>query len=134
MTWEEALTIVIERTSVKRYETLCADDWHDHEVWRAEMLRMAQEPPDAAFQHMQHYPPIQQQAQNLFRSALGWARSGFKLAPRDVRQQRLAECVVCEWYDAENKRCKKCGCVNGAKVWVASDSCPLEPPRWTAIK
>ena len=79
------------------------------------------------------YPPIPQQARNLFRTALGWVRGGFKLAPRKVRRQRLAICEACDKYDQVQKRCRVCGCANSAKVWIASDQCPLNPPKWGAI-
>src|SRR5579863_6447937 len=62
----------------------------------------------------QAYPPLATQAANLFRSAIGFARSGFKLAPRAVRRERLAICQACEKYDPVQKRCTVCGCKNKA--------------------
>jgi hypothetical protein len=80
------------------------------------------------------YPSVGQQAKNLFRSALGFARSGFKLAPRAVRRARLAICEGCEHYDLVARRCRKCGCRQSAKVWVAADKCPLLPPKWGPVE
>ena len=132
MTWQQDLEIVVARTRVERYRELCADEWPDHEFYRAEMVRMASEPFPLAPRPVE-YPSIERQASNLFRTALGWARSGFKLAPKEVRRARLAICEACEWYDATQKRCTQCGCVNSAKVWIASDQCPLDPSKWPAI-
>jgi hypothetical protein len=41
MSWELALTVVIAMTRHERYRVLCADDWPDHEAYRALMVRMA---------------------------------------------------------------------------------------------
>ena len=79
-------------------------------------------------------PAMGVMAGNLFRSALGFARSGFKLAPRSVRRERLAICQACDKYDPIQARCTVCGCKNKAKVWVAADSCPLPEPKWTAYQ
>jgi hypothetical protein len=45
MTWQQALDEIVSRTRHERYRELCADDWPGHEAWRAEMLRLAGEPP-----------------------------------------------------------------------------------------
>lgn len=79
------------------------------------------------------YPSATTQAANLFRSAIGWARSGFKITPKAERARRLAICLACPKYDSVQKRCSVCGCFNQARVFIASDSCPLNPPKWTAI-
>jgi hypothetical protein len=41
MTWNEALEIVAGRTGHARYRELCADDWPDHEAYRALVIRLA---------------------------------------------------------------------------------------------
>jgi hypothetical protein len=79
------------------------------------------------------YPPIVQQARNLFRSALGLARSGFRLAPKSIRRERLEICHGCEHYDLAQERCRVCGCANSVKAWVASDGCPLPIPKWGPV-
>jgi hypothetical protein len=75
-------------------------------------------------------PPIHVQAKNLFRSARGWVKSGLKLAPKDVRKARLAICLACPKYDPSQGRCTVCTCFAKAKVFIASDCCPLPEPKW----
>jgi hypothetical protein len=87
------------------------------------MVRMASETTD--------FPPLVTQAQNLFRSARGFVRSGFKLASKLERARRLEICRVCPKY--VGNRCSVCGCASAAKTWVASDRCPLDPPKWSAV-
>ncbi len=77
------------------------------------------------------YPSLKAQAMSLFRSARKFARSGFRLAPKAIRRDRLATCLGCDKYDSAQKRCRVCGCKNSAKVWLASDACPLG--KWAAI-
>jgi hypothetical protein len=74
------------------------------------------------------YPPAKTQATNLFRAVRAFLRSGFKIATRKERQARLAVCLGCDLYDQVRKRCRKCGCMNSAKVWIAADKCPLN--KW----
>jgi hypothetical protein len=131
MNWQEALEIVLERTKHERYRVLCADDHPDHDAWREQMVAKAtgEAPPE------KNYPPIVTQVKNLFRAVRVFARSGFKLTPRKARLERLAICRTCEWFDESGPiaRCKQCGCSNSAKVWIATDGCPLIPPKWGPV-
>lgn len=130
MTWEEALEIVVAKTGVERYRWLCSEDnpsvrgWDGREDFRRYMVELATG---------QSFPPLATQIGNLFRSARLFAKSGFKLAPRDVRRARLAICQACPRYDHAQGRCLECGCANSAKVWIAADKCPLTPPKWESV-
>jgi hypothetical protein len=126
MNWTEALEIVVAKTSVERYRWLCSDEYHDHAKWRTEMIRMS------SGDDSPQYPPIAIQASNLFRSAIGWARSGFKLAPKAVRAERQAICDLCEKWDKVQRRCRACGCTS-LKPWAASSRCPLPDPKWREV-
>jgi hypothetical protein len=122
MTWQEALEIVVARTKAQPFRAACADDQPNaakREACRKAVIRMA------AGESGQSYPSRQEMVGNLFRSALGWARSGFKIAPREVRRERLATCEPCEKWDSIRKACRVCGCKTSAKVYVLSDKCPL---------
>ena len=85
--------------------------------------------PQAA-QPVQHYPAARTQAKNLFRSVKGWVKSGCRLAPKAIRQIRQATCNACPFWNGS--RCSKCGC-RQVKLWLATESCPDQPPRWTAV-
>jgi hypothetical protein len=77
------------------------------------------------------YPPVATQAASLWRSIKGFVKSGGKLASKAERARRLAICLGCEKYDASQKRCRVCGCKNSAKVYIASDKCPLD--KWSEV-
>jgi hypothetical protein len=127
MGWEDALEIVVKNTLVERYRYLCSEEYPDRETWRREMVKMAtgEAPPPA-------YPPVATMAGNLFRSARDWARSGFKLAPKAVRAERLAICESCPKWDSHQHRCTVCGCTS-LKFWAASSRCPLPDPKWREV-
>jgi hypothetical protein len=114
---------------VRRFCTLLDPDGPKYrpEYKSAVIEQTAQFDPDRT----QEYPPYVAQVGNLFRSALRFVRSGFKLTPKKERQARLEVCLGCDQYDQAQKRCRKCGCVNSAKVWVASDKCPLG--KWPSL-
>ena len=47
---------------------------------------------------------------------------------------RLAVCVKCEHFQkataATQPTCGLCGCIVKHKAWLATESCPDNPPRW----
>lgn len=79
------------------------------------------------------YPSSLVQAKNLWRSIKGFVASGGRLASKADRQKRTSLCVRCVHYDLKAKRCMVCGCATSAKVYIAADKCPLDPPRWGPI-
>jgi len=79
------------------------------------------------------------------RELAAWAKEGAELAPRSVRQARLAICAgskevaPCLYYHAAGNlglgECQApgCGCTR-VKLALASSFCPLNPPRWGTWK
>ncbi len=74
------------------------------------------------------------------KSELGvWIAKGAKLAPREVRKERLEKgCKLCEYYRPLGNwglgECKApgCGC-SRVKLALATAECPLKPPRWLKL-
>lgn len=78
----------------------------------------------------QRYPSIATQAVTAARAAARFAASGFALTSDVEIRQRLAICHGCDHYDASQDRCFQCGCAISLKIKMASESCPLTPPKW----
>lgn len=78
------------------------------------------------------YPSLQQQGKNLakftFELIKQSLRSGALLVSEEVKQQRLAVCKTCNWYDESQDRCRECGCYMDHKAGYALDSCPID--KW----
>jgi ribosomal protein L32 len=130
MDYIEALSALSEHPHIEQYRAFTADSDSKHEGWRRHVIALAGGKP--APERKQSYPPITTQLGNFWRSMKGFVKSGGKLAPKAVRAERLRICQGCEHYDTTHKRCRKCGCRQSAKVWVASDRCPLDAPKWRA--
>jgi len=126
--WQEAMESEIARTGHQRYRQLCAGEHPDHQAWRA---RMVQKRPSGG-----EYPSPAVQAANLAGAVVRAVRSAARgkpvLVPGAVYQERLAICRQCPEYDRERSRCRQCGCTT-AKLTLAAERCPLEPPRWGAV-
>jgi hypothetical protein len=125
--WREATEIVVERTKHSPYRRLCSDENPDidgpngRDAYRSLMLRLANE-------QETKYPPIHQQARNLWRDIKAFVRSGGKLAPKPLRTARLSVCESCEKWDKQQRRCTVCGCKGDAKVYSLVAKCPLD--KW----
>jgi hypothetical protein len=82
----------------------------------------------------QKYPSIFQQATNAAQAVGAVVASAVRGEPVSVPQEeqdrRLAICHACEFWDAAQGRCSKCGCFGAWKTWLASQRCPLNPPKW----
>lgn len=52
-------------------------------------------------------------------------------APRDAAAKRHVICIGCDRF--KSGMCVECGCLVAAKVRIASEQCPLEPPKWERI-
>jgi hypothetical protein len=148
VTWEAAVHRRIAATGNERYGYLCSEDYPDYKVWRARMIEQetgvriehrmssqqemgAEGSPAISPQAVPvgGYPTSGQQASNLFRTALGFARSGFKLTPKWLRKARLAKCEEpCEKWDPRQRRCMSCGCKEDVKVHILAAECPLK--KW----
>lgn len=132
--WRDCLERVMSGPGHKLdYRKLCADDHPRHEAWRARMcvkvgLMAAIEQAPA-----KQYPPLIQQARNaagaLGRVVTAVAKGATIRVSEEEHARRLAICQACEFHDAAKNRCTKCGC-GGAKLHLATERCPLEPPKW----
>lgn len=82
------------------------------------------------------FPPLKTQFSNAVGAAMRAAWAGMigasMLVPPDVELQRQLICSNCE----ENRagRCRVCGCGVSAqfirKTHLATEKCPLNPPKW----
>ena len=81
---------------------------------------------------MTEYPSLPDQAKNLVHFASNVITSKESLFTTDeVKAQRLHICKSCEHYDAQQIRCKSCGCFLLAKASFTFDSCPLH--KWNSM-
>jgi hypothetical protein len=57
----------------------------------------------------------------------------YVIVSKDIREQRAELCKSCPMF--ANSMCAECGCLVDAKIAVATEACPLNPPIWdkTAI-
>ena len=52
---------------------------------------------------------------------------------KEEQARRLTICHACtEWYDPIQERCRHdgCGCFLNLKTRIATQHCPLDPPKW----
>jgi hypothetical protein len=81
-------------------------------------------------------PTLAQKAKSLGLSVVGWAKAGFAMASAETLEARLAICRGCEFWDATGfggtGKCSECGCSTQAKLRMATSTCPLAPPKWSA--
>lgn len=73
------------------------------------------------------YPSIGQQAKNLAQTAGQIARNP-KIASDDMYEQRMKICRACAFFDAEQVRCRKCGCRLKGKARFEGAKCPIQ--KW----
>lgn len=81
-------------------------------------------------------PGLGEMAQNFTRSVAWWLINGVPVARRREFQARLSQCEsnVCgQWLvDRSIARCAACGCAQGLKLWIATETCPKG--YWNAVK
>lgn len=75
------------------------------------------------------YPSLIQQAKNAIQ-AVGSAVSSVihnesVSVSQEEQDRRLDICHSCEFWDAKQERCSKCGCFGQWKTWLASQKCPV---------
>ena len=80
------------------------------------------------------YPSVPEMGANLAKFAFDLIKKSMKgdalLVSKEISDQRMEICKSCEYYDAEQLRCRHCGCFLEHKVKWALDSCPIE--KWAA--
>lgn len=69
-------------------------------------------------------PTIVEQIQTLGMEGYHWASSGFPTTTDEEREARLEICRGCSQYDAEQKRCRACGCFVEEAAVMATKECP----------
>jgi hypothetical protein len=128
MAWEDDLEAVVKRTGAVHLRTLCSEAYHDHVRMREKISTMAAQSEGASF------PPVITQIGNglvaLGRVAGAALRGKSVWVPTEVLEERRAECKSCD--QLVNDRCKLCGCFYEKKIRLATESCPMNPPRWSA--
>ena len=73
-------------------------------------------------------PSLLQKARNLAHTMGDFAGSGFKLADKEVYDQRMEICRGCDRFE-NNRFCKECGCFMDLKAKIEVAECPLD--KWS---
>lgn len=114
---------------VARYCALIAGGRADY---RELVIRKTEADPEgratAADRPPPSFPPLAAQAANLAKAAARFVASGMERTTEEERDRRLAICRGCENF--ADGRCRLCGCSLPHKVAMASEHCPLDPPKW----
>ena len=80
------------------------------------------------------YPSVPEMGANLAKFAFDLIKKSMKgdalMVSNEVAEERMEICKSCEYYDAEQLRCRHCGCFLEHKVKWALDSCPIE--KWSS--
>lgn len=76
------------------------------------------------------YPSMGQQARNLLNTAKNVARDP-TLVTNAQFDERMGICKACPFYDAEQNRCTKCGCLLKGKARFRASDCPDN--RWPIL-
>ena len=81
-------------------------------------------------------PTLPQLAANFAQATHRWAKAGFPRVKKRIYHARLATCRACPHWAEDARlglgscRHKGCGCTR-LKLWLATERCPLTPPRWS---
>lgn len=81
-----------------------------------------------------NYPPLSMQMWTYKEALIKWVKAGRpKRTQEEVEKIHSEHCVPCEWYDAEQKRCKGCGCTVSVgslavfnKLKMKTEHCPKD--------
>ncbi len=106
-----------------------------HAEWRLaqpDAVELADRTPEV--RSLPAYPSWAAMAANLA-SAVGGAVSAAVhgepvVASEEEQARRLAICHACDSYEPVGDRCRDCGCYLAWKTRIASQHCPLDPPKW----
>ncbi len=91
------------------------------------------EQPDAQLEYPSIFHQVMNAAHALGSVAASAVRGEPVSVPREEQARRLAICHACaEWYDPIQDRCRHggCGCFLALKTRIATQHCPLDPPKW----
>lgn len=88
-------------------------------------------------------PPILSTRFYSYCSAIArWVRAGMPTRTQEQIEQVHQICLDCEYLlhkHTDKQKCGKCGCnislemSKRNKLYLATESCPLDPPKWTAL-
>jgi hypothetical protein len=127
----DALAEAIRKTGVERYRYLALE--HPSEKvrnqYRALVLEIAGIPNKA-------FPSATKQLSNAFgavRRVVAAAVAGEPVrVTHEQYVQRQEACDQCS--HLINGRCRLCGCQYKLKIALATESCPDDPPKWSAVE
>lgn len=110
----------------RSYALLCDRLASNPEGYTPIVLRLNARKPD--------YVPMVVQAGNVM-GAIGRIVADVATGQRVLvdpaeKVRRFEICRACDEFDPEKSRCRKCGCYSGFKARLASEHCPLDPPKW----
>jgi hypothetical protein len=74
------------------------------------------------------FPPLAKRARNLAGSVARFVAAGGEIATPEERDRRMDICRGCDRF--VGGMCSECGCRLGFKVAMATEHCPLDPPKW----
>lgn len=96
-------------------------------------------------------PSLPERVGNFQTALERWNAAGRPRVSLEVLAERQAQCQSCEYHDAEHDLCNLCGCPlsqppligqalalvttgqkAASKSEMATESCPRDPPRWSA--
>jgi hypothetical protein len=110
-------------------------DWAARDVQRPNEIRAICDRSQLDREAARHpqYPPALTQIRSAAAAATRAVTAAVTgkpvLVSAEERARRQAICDACPEYDATRGRCTKCGC-GGVKLALATERCPLEPPKW----
>jgi hypothetical protein len=129
--WRDALRALESHSHIEAFRQLCSDENGDvaaREAWRKKVVRMAAGEMGAV------YPSIASQVGSVLGAAgraIGGVLQGVEVVRSGEEQARcLAICQGCEHYVTAESRCRICGCFAMLKIRLATERCPLDPPKW----
>jgi hypothetical protein len=78
-------------------------------------------------------PSLAAQVASVGRAAARWVAGGLQFASPEVQASRRAICDACEHHNTRRDKCMICGCFLNPKIRMATESCPLNPPKWPVV-
>jgi hypothetical protein len=76
-----------------------------------------------------HYPPPIQMAKNLgssiINNVISVAKGNSLRVEQEEAQKRLNICKKCDFFNALQERCGKCGCNMAVKTYLRAERCPI---------
>lgn len=77
-------------------------------------------------------PSFFKKAQNFTTSVVNYVSSGMVNVSDPIKQERMAICRACPFFNSSNTTCNKCGCFLEIKTGWASEKCP--EGKWDEVK